>query len=125
MRVEATVDRAIHDDTKKVDVTVHITEGPQFTFDKLTITGLDLDGEAAMRKLWGLQLGKPFNPDYPNYFLAQVKDRGLFDNLGDTKANVDVNEQRRTVDVTLSFHGAPTGPAAKRPGPPDNPGPPY
>ena len=106
MRADATVDRNIHDDKKNVDVMVHIDEGPQFTFGKLTIQGLDLEGEAAMRKLWAMKEGKPFNPDYPDYFLAQVKERGLFDNLGDTKANVNVNEQNRTVDVTLNFHGA-------------------
>ncbi len=124
MRAEATVDRNIHDEQKKVDVTVHITEGPQFTMGNLTIQGLDLEGEAAMRKLWALQGARPFNPDYPNYFIAQIKERGFFDNLGDTKANTDVNEQKRTVDVTLSFHGSATEPGAKRPTQPENPGPP-
>ena len=125
MRAVATVDRSIHDDKKTVDVTVHIAEGPKFSAGKLTILGLDLDGEAAMRKLWAMGLGKPFNPDYPDYFLAQIKERGLFDNLGESKAAVNVNEQNLTVDVTLTFHGAPTAPAGKRPEGPANPGPQY
>jgi outer membrane protein insertion porin family len=108
MRVNTVVDRMIHEDKKNVDITVRIDEGPQFTFAKLAIRGLDLEGEPAIRKLWAMKEGKPFNPEYPDYFLAQVKERGLFDNLGDTKATVEVNEKNRTVDVTLNFRGSST-----------------
>jgi outer membrane protein insertion porin family len=112
MRAGATVNRTVHDDTKKVDVLVHIDEGPQFTFSKLTVNGLDLDGEAAIRKLWSMKEGKAFNPEYPDFFLAQVKDRGIFDDLGETKALVDVNEPNLTASVTLNFHGSSTGSGA-------------
>jgi len=108
MRASATVDRTVHDDKKNVDITVRLNEGPQFMFGKLDIKGLDLEGEPAIRKLWAMKEGKPFNPEYPDYFLAQVKERGLFDNLGDTKASTQVNEQNRTVDVTLNFRGSST-----------------
>jgi outer membrane protein assembly factor BamA len=108
MRANAVVDRYIHDDKKNVDIVVRIDEGPQFLFGKLTIRGLDLEGEAAMRKLWSLKEGKAFNPEYPDYFLAQVKERGMFDNLGEMKANTEVNEPQRTVDVTLNFRGSST-----------------
>jgi outer membrane protein insertion porin family len=119
MRADATVTRNIHDDKKNVDLVVHIDEGAQFTFGKLTIRGLDLEGEAAIRKLWSLQTGKPYNPEYPDFFLGQVKERGLFDNLGETKAAVDVNEPNRTVDVTLNFRGSSTesGGASREPRP--------
>lgn len=120
MRAASSVERNIHDDKKTVDVVVHIQEGPQFSFGQLTVQGLDLDGEAAIRKMWTMQRGKPFNPDYPDYFLSQVKERGLFDNLGVTKSTVQVNEQTRTVDVTLSFQG-PTKPAAASPEQPRSP----
>lgn len=115
MRANATVDRNIHDEKKNVDIVVHIDEGPQFTFGKLAIQGLDLEGEAAIRKLWSLKEGKPFNPEYPDFFLGQVKERGLFDSLGETKANVAVNEKNRTVDVTLNFRGSSTAPGAASP----------
>jgi outer membrane protein assembly factor BamA len=108
IRANATVARTIHDDKKNVDIAVNIEEGPQFTFNKLAIQGLDLEGEPAIRKLWAMKEGKPFNPEYPDYFLAQIKERGVFDNLGDTKASTQVNEQNRTVDVTLSFRGSST-----------------
>jgi outer membrane protein insertion porin family len=123
MRVNATVDRAIHDEKKNVDLVVRIDEGARFTFGKLAVQGLDLEGEPAIRKLWAMKEGKPFNPEYPDYFLGQVKERGLFDNLGDAKASVNVNEKTRTVDVTLNFRGPSTVPGATSPGEPRRPGP--
>lgn len=104
MRAETTIERNIHDQPKTVDVTIRINEGPQFTFGKLAIEGLDLDGAAAIKKLWALSEGKPFNGDYPDYFLNRVRTDGLFDNLHNTKAAVKVNEEAHSVDVTLEFH---------------------
>ncbi len=51
---------------------------------------------------------KPFNPEYPDYFLTRVKEQGLFDDLGDMKSEPKVDEQTHIVDVTpgfLSFQG--------------------
>src|SRR5262249_46456134 len=108
MRADAKVERTVHDDKKNVDIAVRIDEGPQFMFGKLTIQGLDLEGEPAIRKLWAMKEGKPFNPEYPDFFLAQIKERGIFDNLGEAKASVNVNEKNRTADVTLNFRGSST-----------------
>jgi outer membrane protein insertion porin family len=108
MRANAAVERTVHDDKKNVDILVRVDEGPQFMFGKLAIQGLDLEGEPAVRKLWAMKQGKPFNPEYPDYFLTQIKDRGFFDNLADTKADIHVNEPNRTVDVTLNFRGSST-----------------
>jgi hypothetical protein len=44
--------------------------------------------------------------------LNTIKEEGLFDNLGKTKADVKINEQEHTADVTLTFNGGtqqPTG----------------
>jgi hypothetical protein len=57
--------------------------------------------------------GKPFNPDYPDMFLKTVKEEGLFDNLGKTKADVKINEQDHTADVTLTFGGGPQQPTGR------------
>jgi hypothetical protein len=65
---------------------------------------LDLNGEAAVKKLWALQQGKPFNGYYPDYFLNRIREDGLFDNLRKTKAVVKVDETSHVVDVTLQFH---------------------
>jgi hypothetical protein len=36
-----------------------------------------------------------------------VKEDGLFDNLGKTKAEFKIDEKDHTADVTLTFSGAP------------------
>ena len=50
--------------------------------------------------------GKPFNADYPDYFLEQIREQGLFDGLGKTRSSVKVDEQNRIADVTLSFEAS-------------------
>ena len=104
MHAAATVDRALNEKNKAVDITIHIENGPQYTMGKLTIEGLDLNATAGVRKLWGPQEGKPFDADYPDYFLSRVKEDGLFEHLHDTKASTKVDEHNHTVDVTLQFH---------------------
>ena len=103
LRAETSIERAIHDKTKIVDLTVRIDEGAQFSFGKLTIEGLDLNGEAAIKKLWGLQPGKPFDADYPDFFLNRIREEGLFEHLHKTKAVTKMDEQNHRVDVTLQF----------------------
>lgn len=103
MRASLSTERHINDQKKTVDLAIRIEEGPQFLSGKLDVEGLDLNGEAAIRKLWSLKEGKPFDADYPDYFLARVREDGYFDNLGKTRSVVKVNEEERTVDVTLYF----------------------
>ena len=103
MHVEADTERAINDKTKIVNLTIHINEGPQYSFGKLTVEGLDLNGEAAIKKLWGLQPGKPFDAEYPDFFLNRVREEGIFENLHKTKAVPKVDDLNHVVDVTLQF----------------------
>jgi outer membrane protein assembly factor BamA len=98
--------RAVDDAQKTVDLTFRIVPGPQFTFHTLTIQGLDIIGEPVVRKMWGLKEGAPFNPDYADHFLARVKEEGLFDNLGSTSSERQIDSDKHTVDVTLYFKGA-------------------
>jgi outer membrane protein assembly factor BamA len=105
MRNDIHVVRQIDDAKKTVDLVLQVTEGPQFTFGTLTVEGLDLNGEAAIRKMWNLKQGKPYNADYPDYFLARVREEGIFDNLGETRAETKIDERAHTVDVTLHFKG--------------------
>ena len=37
--------------------------------------------------------------------LARIREDGVFDNLGKTKAQVKLDDANRTADVTLSFAG--------------------
>ncbi|HVY94600.1 MAG TPA: POTRA domain-containing protein, partial [Bryobacteraceae bacterium] len=80
---KVSVDRSIHDETKIVDVAYDVDPGPVYTFGKLTVTGLGLPEEAAMRKMWTVKPGDAYPGNYPNYFVAEVKKEGLFDNLAD------------------------------------------
>jgi outer membrane translocation and assembly module TamA len=72
----------------------------------LEITGLDLTSEPAIRKVWGLKPGAPFQPEYPDAFLNNLREQGVFDNLGKTSAETHIDEKNYIVDVTLHFSGA-------------------
>jgi outer membrane protein assembly factor BamA len=105
--------RTLHDDKLTVDVEFHIDEGPQYLMGNLSVSGLDIESEPYLRKLWAIAPGKPFNVEYPDHFLSVVREEGVFDNLGKTTSETKVNAQDHTVDVKLSFAGAP--PAPKKP----------
>jgi outer membrane protein insertion porin family len=77
-----------------------------YTFQTLNIHGLDIESEPQIRKLWGAKPGKPFNPEYPDFFLNRVREMGLFDNLGSTRATFKPDESSHTVEVNLFFSGA-------------------
>lgn len=102
-----TTDKKIDDEKKAVEFFLVVDAGPTYTFGKLTVNGLGLDGEAAIRKMWSVKPGDPFPDGYGDYFLSKVKEEGIFDNLGDTKANSDINAGTHVVDVTLDFKRAP------------------
>jgi outer membrane protein assembly factor BamA len=106
---EVTTDRKVDDDKKTVEFFLVVDAGPEYTFRTLTVNGLGLDGEAAIRKLWSVKPGDAFPVNYPDYFLSQVKEEGFFDNLGDTKAIPKIDQDAHLVDVVLDFKGgAPT-----------------
>jgi outer membrane protein assembly factor BamA len=107
MRNDVQIARKIDDAKKTVSLVMHVEEGPQFLFGKLRIEGLDLNGESAIRKMWTHQEGTPYNPDYPDYFLKHVHEEGLFDNLGETRAETKIDDKTHIVNVTLNFKYAP------------------
>ena len=106
LNAKVTTERTIDDEKKTVNVAIHLEPGPQFLMGKLTIIGLDLNGEPEIRRIWTLTEGKTFNPDYPDFFLNRIKEQGLFENLGKTKADIKVNEQTHIADVTITFAGS-------------------
>ena len=113
LQAAVSMTRQIDDGKRSVDVAVMVTAGPQYAMRKLTIVGLDLDAEAEITRIWSLKAGKPFNPDYPEFFLNHVREQGMFDNLGKTKAEFKVDEREHAADVTLTFGGGAPGPAGK------------
>ncbi|MEP6714411.1 MAG: POTRA domain-containing protein, partial [Terriglobia bacterium] len=100
---EVLTDRDINDEKKTVDVFLVPQQGPQYTFGKLEVKGLGLDGVAAIQKMWSVKSGDPFPGEYPDFFLKSVKEQGLFDNLGDSRAENDIDPNTRVVNVTLNF----------------------
>jgi outer membrane protein insertion porin family len=106
MRASLQAERHIDDKKKTVDLSIRPELGPQFLFGALTIEGLDIHGEAAVKKIWGIKEGKPFDADYPDYFLAQIREQGLFDDLGTTHSEPKVDEDKHLVDVTLNFRAS-------------------
>jgi outer membrane protein insertion porin family len=110
MHAKSSLERKIDDQAKKVTLTVRVIPGDRYTFTGLKIEGLDILTEPTIRKMWGLKEGEPFNSDYPNFFLGQVKEEGILDNLGDTKSVVKADDQTHTVQVTLLFKGEPPKP---------------
>jgi outer membrane protein assembly factor BamA len=103
---KVSADRSIRDATKTVDVAFDVDPGPVYTFGRLTVNGLGLNGEAAIRKMWNVKTGDPFPGNYPEYFAGSVKQQGLFDNLGDITATPSIDRDKRVVDVTLRFSSA-------------------
>lgn len=113
MEVRGSTDRVVDDKEHAVDVVLQLEPGPLFTMGKLTIQGLDLNGEPVVRKLWSIQEGKPFNSKYPDYFLQRIREDGMFDGLGSTKASTKTDDITHVVDVTLTFGSSPK-PAPKK-----------
>jgi outer membrane translocation and assembly module TamA len=87
-----------------VAIEFQIDPGPLYTLGKLDMVGLDVVSEPEIRKMWGLGPGRPFNVEYPDHFLARVKEGGVFDNLKSTRAETKINTGNHTVDVTLYFN---------------------
>ena len=114
LEARVTTDKKVDDAKKTVEFFLVVDGGPQFTFGTLTVNGLGLDGEAAIRKMWSVKAGDSFPDGYPDYFLGKVKEEGLFDNLGATTASKHTNPDTHVVDVTLDFKGAPQKPKAPR-----------
>lgn len=103
LEARVTAARQLDDLKKTVDLALHVESGALFSMAKLTYVGLDLEGEAEMNRMWNLKPGKPFNPEYPDFFLKRVHDDGVFDHLGVTKAETKIDDKAHTVDVTLRF----------------------
>jgi len=95
--------RHIDEGHKAVDVAVHVDAGPQYSMGKLALVGLDLEGEAEIKRMWGMKEGKPFDPEYPDKFLERVRSEGVFDHLGKTSSSVKQDDKDRLIDVTLNF----------------------
>jgi len=100
-----TTDTQPDDSNRVVNVTYNISAGGVYSFQKLDIQGLDVTTEPVVARLWGEKPGKPFNPDYPEFFLKRVQEQGLFDNLADTRSDYSADAASHAVTVHLYFQG--------------------
>jgi outer membrane protein assembly factor BamA len=115
LKPQIQVERSLQDEKKIVDVTLHVDRGPRYEFGKLTIEGLDIISEPAVRRIWAAKPGDPYNSEYPDQVLKRIRETRMFDNLGKTGATVRINDETRTVDVTLKFAGEAPPPKPARP----------
>jgi outer membrane protein insertion porin family len=104
MAAETTSQRELNDSNRFCDITFVINPGPKYTFGKLTFQGLDIHGEAEMKRIWTMKPGGTYNGEYPEMFLARIKEEQLFDGLQNTRAVIIPNHEARTVDVKLVFN---------------------
>lgn len=90
---------------RAVDITYNIVPGETYNFGTLDVKGLDASTEPVIEKLWGEKPGRPFNPDYPDFFLKKVEEQGIFDHLADTHSDYTADASTHSVVVHLYFKG--------------------
>ena len=117
LNAKASADRVVDDGHETVDAVIHVDAGPQYTMGKLAVSGLDLEGEAEILRIWTMKAGKPFNPEYPEYFFGVIRQENLFEHLGRTTADVKLNDKTHTADVRLVFGTEKPAPKTAGPGP--------
>ena len=103
---EIDLKRNLEEAGKRADLIISMSEGRRYVFGKLEVRGLNLDGEAEVRRRWALRPGQPFDAGYPELFLNRIAEEGLFDNLGRTKAELKIDDAAARVDVILTFAGS-------------------
>lgn len=99
----AAYEKHLNPDEKTVDIEVQITQGTQYAFEGLVIRGLDIIGEPAVRKRWGMKRGEPFDASYPGLFLQRIEAEQMFENLKGTKSNIRLDHERHLATVELVF----------------------
>jgi outer membrane protein insertion porin family len=113
LKVTATTERQVNQKDKSVDAVVKLVPGPQYIFQKVEIVGLDMLTEPTIRKMWTLKEGKPYDPEYPDKFLKNVKDENILDDLGETRSEPHIDEKAKTVWVKITFDPAKPKPKDK------------
>ena len=109
LHATAKMERTIHENDHTVDAQIVVTAGPQYHFGKLTIEGLDVLAEPQIRKAWTMTPGSPYRPDYADQFLKELRAPGVFENLGETRADKNIDDKTHTGDVKVFFGAAKPG----------------
>jgi len=99
--------KKIYDADKTADIAVTVEPGPQYKMAKLDIDGLDIESEPEIRKMWAVKTGDPYRQGYAEHFLSQIRERRVLDFLGETRADVKLDDTNALVNVKLTFKGGP------------------
>lgn len=93
------------DSRRTVNVIYTMTPGAVYSFAKVEIRGLDMMTEPAVERLWGEKAGKPFNPDYPDYFLKRLEEEKILDHVAESTSDYIADASSHNVTVRLFFRG--------------------
>ncbi len=103
---EVTTENKRDDEKKTVEFTIVVEAGPVYKMGKLSVLGLALDGEAAIHRMWAVKSGDSFPAEYPTVFVKRVKEDNLFNNLGEVKADSQIDKASHIASVTIDFKSA-------------------
>lgn len=93
------------DANRVVNVTYNVVPGSIYNFAKLDVQGLDLVSQPVIEKMWAEKPGKPFNPDYPEFFLKRIEEDKVFEHLANTSSDYTPDSSTHDVVVHLYFKG--------------------
>lgn len=93
----------LDEDKSTVHYDLLVAEGDQFKMGDLEIIGLDSQAKAHLLAIWKLQAGDPYNGEYAKTFLEQTRQMLPREVPWAVAIHEAVNNQDKTVDVTLRF----------------------
>jgi len=92
----------LEDNSQTVRYVVTVTEGPQYHMGNLAFEGLTEAPAEALRKLWTLKTGAPFDSSYPNQFFQNASRQFNFSRV-DVQIRDIPHRDSKTVDVSIRF----------------------
>ena len=98
---QATADPEPNDAAHTVVYRVTVKEGDQYRMGKLEISGVNAEGTAKLENMWRLKPGDPYSTEYLREYLRSVGP--MIPRTATVKTMSNVNQQTKTVDVTLQL----------------------
>jgi outer membrane protein assembly factor BamA len=109
-----TAETQVDDSKRVVEVSYNMVPGEVYNFGQLDVKGLDATTQPVIEKLWGEKHGKPFNPDYPDFFLKKVEEQGILGNVANTQSDYTADASTHNVIVHLYFKGGESAKAIQK-----------
>ena len=103
MMVQVKPDARLNEEKSTVHYDLNIVEGDLYKMGELEITGLDTQARSKMVAAWTLQVGQPYNAEYPKKFLRDT-DQLLPRGVGwAVEVHETPDSRDKTVDVEIHF----------------------